>query len=454
MADDVKEFSREEAQGLMFNGAPQQAPMQAIPLTGPAIPPSVGKVDGLTKGGPVAKKIDAFPLVEKVGAANKKLQEQMVKPEAPSAIHELVDQISSNWKPLGIGALGVATAYGAARLLGGKKPIESLEGKPLTGKGPTQRIEPTFATPEETAVFKPVEQPIGPSQLAVEAQAKFGVPLSDVENHFGVKVTNIKDAEILSNNYKNSLSGAISNAPAGIPSGVNPMNALTGGTTAPVQPPAAPPMAPSIGQTVATGGNVDQAIKQTVANLVDQPTPVAPPKGMKPQYKPKKGEIGPGGYNWFASQVGPEEAAARWEQQYGKKNVPYNQVQSEYAATRYPVKPNPEGAKTGGAFGKPENIPDYIKGGASMGAMLNVAGNALGILGLGQEYKKAKKSGDWSDFGMGVANQIVGNIAPRLALPLALMTPGSTNAGEQEELARRRQMAPTISGGIAPPSFR
>ena len=111
MADDVKEFSREEAQGLMFNGAPQQAPMQTIPLTGPAIPPSVGKVDGLTKGGPVAKKIDAFPLVEKVGAANKKLQEQMVKPEAPSAIHELVDQISSNWKPLGIGALGVATAY-------------------------------------------------------------------------------------------------------------------------------------------------------------------------------------------------------------------------------------------------------------------------------------------------------------------------------------------------------
>jgi hypothetical protein len=99
-------------------------------------------------------------------------------------------------------------------------------------------------------------------------------------------------------------------------------------------------------------------------------------------------------------------------------------------------------------------VPLSQQGKASMGAMLNVAGNALGILGLGQEYKKAKKSGDWSDFGMGVANQLVSNVAPRLALPLALMTPGSTNAGEQEELARRRQMAPTISGGIAPPSFR
>ena len=282
---------------------------------------------------------------------------------------------------------------------------------------------------------------------------------------------------------------------SGIPNTVSPMNQLTGGATLPAPianavPPLAPnlggqigqfdptrigqplqdplagrgyqtpvqdigprqPVPPSISDTVATGGNVTKAVNQTVANIIDQPP--APPQGMKPQYKPKKGEIGPGGYNWFASQVGPEEAAARWEQQYGKKNVPYNQVQSEYAATRYPVKPNPESAKTGGAFGKPEHIPDYIKGGASMGAMLNVAGNALGILGLGQEYKKAKKSGDWSDFGMGVANQIVGNIAPRLALPLALMTPGSTNAGEQEELARRRQMAPTISGGIAPPSFR
>jgi hypothetical protein len=256
-------------------------------------------------------------------------------------------------------------------------------------------------------------------------------------------------------------------ATPGFPSAANPMDQLTTQPPAPQlmqpkppmgavppAPPPAPPIAPSVSQAIATGGNVDQAIKQTVATLVDQPAPVAPPEGMKPQYKPKKGEIGPGGYNWFASQVGPEEAAARWEQQYGKKNVPYSQVQSEYSATRYPAKPTPEGVKTGGAFGKPENIPEFIKGNASMGAMLNVAGNALGILGLGQEYKKAKKSGDWSDFGIGVANQLVSNVAPRLATPMALMTPGTTNAGEQEELARRRKMAPTIRGSIAPPSNR
>ena len=450
MADEAKEFSREEAQSLMFHGAPQQ------PMTTPAVqsvsnipvPPPVAVIPGAKKA-PVAKEPDAIGLVQKVSKANKELQGSIEAPKPPSSIGGLVDDITANWKPIAIGALTFATGYGAARLLGGRKSAEVSEGKPQP-KGPAARIEPTFATPEETAAFKPVEQPTAPSKLALESEAKFGVPLSDVENHFGVKVTNIKDAEILSNNYKNSLPGAVSNAPAGIPNGVNPMNRLTN----PVQPPVAPavtPPTPSVGETVATGGNVAQAIKQTVANELDA---VLPPQGMKPQYKPKKGEIGPGGYNWFASQVGPEEAPARWAEQYGEKNVPYKQVQSEYAATRYPVKPNPEGAKTGGAYGKPEHIPEFIKGGASVGGLLNVAGNALGILGLGQEYKKAKKSGDWSDFGLGLANQLIGNVAPRMAAPLALMTPGTLNADEQQQLAAYRNMAPTIDRAVPPKSRR
>ena len=235
---------------------------------------------------------------------------------------------------------------------------------------------------------------------------------------------------------------------------------LAGGGFQTPQQEIGPRVPPSAVDTLATGGTPTQIANQTAAQAIDEIRPVAtsagvaPPEGMKPQYKPKKGEIGPGGYNWFASQVGPEQAPARWAEQYGEKNVPYKQVQSEYAATRYPVKPNPEGAKTGGAFGKPEHIPEYIKGHASMAGLLNVAGNALGIAGLAQEYKKAKKSGDWSDFGMGVANQLVSNVAPRAALPLALMTPGTTNAGEQEELARRRQMAPTISRAVPPPNQR
>ena len=303
MADDVKEFSREEAQGLMFHGAPQPSMAAPVSISNIPLPPPV-KVSDSIKGSPVAKKIDSFSLVEKVGTANKKLQEQMVKPEAPSAIHELVDQISSNWKPLGIGALGVATAYGAARLLGGKKPVESLEGKPLTGKGPTQRIEPTFATPEETAVFKPVEQPIGPSQLDQDAAM--------IAKSEQAKLDKIRYAQ---------EQEAIRQARFGVPqvSDVQARNQAAefrARQLNPVPPPPPPP--PSISNAVATGGNVTQAVTQNIANDLDVLTKKE--QGMK---------------NWLLNQ-------------YGGKNEPmaheaYNQVKNILGYT--PA--YPEGSKGG-----------------------------------------------------------------------------------------------------------
>ena len=281
MAD--PEFSREEVQGTIFHGAPQQS--VAMPVeqkTAIPVPPPL-TIKSVEKSKPVANKINASALVETVGSANKQLQESIPKPEAPSAIHGLVEEISNNWKPLAVVGGLTATALVGKRLLNRKEAVTS----------PATRVEPTFATPEETATFKPIEQPTGPTKLAAESQAKFGVPLADVENHFGVKVTNIKDAEILSNNYKNSLSGAVGNAPAGVPS-VNPMDQLTTQPPAPqlIQPkppagatppaPAQIPVTPTprVGEAVATGGNVDQAIKQTVANQLDAtpvtPKPVAP----------------------------------------------------------------------------------------------------------------------------------------------------------------------------------
>jgi hypothetical protein len=289
MADDVKEFSREEAQGLMFHGAPQPSMAPPVSISNIPLPPPV-KVSDSTKGSPVAKKIDSFSLVEKVGTANKKLQEQMVKPEAPSAIHELVDQISSNWKPLGIGALGVATAYGAARLLGGKKPIESLEGKPLTSKGPTQRIEPTFATPEETAVFKPVEQPIGPSQLDQDAAM--------IAKSEQAKLDKIRYAQ---------EQEAIRQARFGVPqaSDVQARNQAAefrARQLNPVPPPPPPP--PSISNAVATGGNVTQAVTQNIANDLDVLTKKE--QGMK---------------NWLLNQYGGKNEPMAHEAYSQVKNI-------------------------------------------------------------------------------------------------------------------------------------
>lgn len=98
------------------------------------------------------------------------------------------------------------------------------------------------------------------------------------------------------------------------------------------------------------------------------------------------------------------------------------------------------------------------KGFASLSGMANLAGNALGALGLTQAYKQAKKTGDWSDFGLGAINQVVGNIAPRAAVPLALMTPSAVSSGtldspEARELFARAQAKQVGAGrGIAPPS--
>jgi len=283
MADkDTPEFSREEAQGFLFNGGPRQVVAAPVMQTTPSIPvPPPVSVKSVERGAPVAKQPDSLSLVSKVTEANKQLQASVETPKPPSAMHGLVEELSNNWKPIAVGALAAGATYGAARLLGGRKSAETPATKQPTQPA-AQRIEPTFATPEETAAFKPIDQLSAPSKLAVESEAKFGVPLSDVENHFGVKVTNIKDAEILSNNYKNSLPGAIGNAPSGVP-GANPMDQLTTQPPAPQlmqpKPPAGavapqsmatPPAAPvSVSEAVAGGVNPTQAVTQTIAQEID-----------------------------------------------------------------------------------------------------------------------------------------------------------------------------------------
>ena len=90
------------------------------------------------------------------------------------------------------------------------------------------------------------------------------------------------------------------------------------------------------------------------------------------------------------------------------------------------------------------DIPSSQKGAISVPQLLGLLGNTVGAVGLAQAYNRGQQTGDWSDFGLGAVGQILANIAPRAATPFALMSPGGLNTGEQEELARRRGMAPTI----------
>jgi len=303
MADEAREFSKDEAQSLMFHGAPQQ------PVTVPAVqsasnipvPPPVAIVPGAKKA-PVAKEPNATSLVQRVSKANKELQGSMGAPQPPSAIGGLVDDITANWKPIAIGALTGAAAYGAARLLGGRKSAEASEGKPQP-KSPATRIEPTFATPEETAAFKPVEQPIGLSQMDQDAAM-----IAKSEQAKLDKILYAQEQEAI----RQARFGApqISDVPAR-----NQAAEFRARQLNPVPP---PPPPPSMSDTVATGGNVTKAVTQNIANDLDVLTKKE--QGMK---------------NWLLNQ-------------YGGKNEPmaheaYNQVKNILGYT--PA--YPEGSKGG-----------------------------------------------------------------------------------------------------------
>ena len=496
MADEVKEFSREEAQGTLFHGAPQPSVMAPVVQRAVNIPvPPPLSVKSVEKGTPVAKQPDALSLVKRVSEAQKELQASVEAPKPPSAMGGLVDELVANWKPLAIGAGVVATGMAAKRYLGRKEPA-----------APTVKVEPSFATAEETATFKPIEQPAAPSKLALESEAKFGVPLSDVEKHFDVKITNLKDAEILSNSYKNSLpQGMIPGIPTGQPNvSSNPAGAFSQAPNYSPAPPAPQggfdparigqplqdplagrgyqtpvqdigPRAPSVGEAVATGGNVDQAIKQTVANQLD----TTAPQGMRENYKRSKTEpIGPGAFNHLANNVGLDNATKIWQEVYGQKNVPYAEYMAQYSKAagkemQGPVRPLAEGAKPGGSFGTPKYIPEYIKGSASPQALMaTAAASAIPALAAAgyQAYKGNKEKVDaelkdaWESMKSVVTMPIdvakaagKGNFGPFKDL-LMSMNPGTllmNEANKRDEAAIQRMIQAEKVGagrGIAPPS--
>jgi hypothetical protein len=509
MADDkTPEFSREEAQGLLFHGAPQPSVVEPAVQRASNIPvPPPVSIKSVEKGTPVAKAPNALSLVKTVSEANKELQQSVEAPKPPSAFGGLIDDLTANWKPLTIGAGAVITGMAAKRYLGRKDSTQ-----PTT---PTVKVEPTFATPEETATFKPVEQPAAPSKLAVESEAKFGVPLSDVEKHFDVKITNLKDAEILSNNYKNSLPGAVSNQPAGVPTIQPNVPANPAGAFA--QPSGYSQATPqqTLTQAVETGGDVDQALKTDVAKMVDQAAPPAAPvspssaikveglvrdaqgnfqypEGMSPaaiqahksfvqQYpeisanleaQGKFGMVGGGAadnslHNSYGANLRKQILNAVNQGQMGGINTNYLEninpaikaLSSEegLGKTLAELKANNPKGGIHGPLGTPATIGKagelVTKPGAVSGAV-NKGSKALLLMAMADAAKAAEKGntapakevGFDLATGYGLSKLLGGPAAAALALALGS---SGLNAGEEQELARRR-----ASRGIAPPNQR
>lgn len=193
---------------------------------------------------------------------------------------------------IGVSPLDVALYGGAAALSwqAGKKladlgiqGMSNLGGQisnTIFGKAGSSAPPPSTSTQDLMATPDVEKTPIA-NKIAAESEAKFGVPLSDVEKHFDVKITNLKDAEILSNSYKNSLSGAVSNQPAGVPTIQPNVPANPAGAFA--QPSGYSQAAPqqTLTHAVETGGDVGHALKTDVAKMVDQAAAVPPPAELR-----------------------------------------------------------------------------------------------------------------------------------------------------------------------------
>jgi hypothetical protein len=181
------------------------------------------------------------------------------------------------------------------------------------------------------------------------------------------------------------------------------------------------------------------------------------PEGMREQYaKGKKNPIGPSAFNHLANNLGLEKAKEVWEATYGKTNVPYEQYMAEYSKAagkdmQGPRQPLPEGVKPGGSFGKPQYIPEYIKGGATTSGMGAAGGAALATLLAAPSIENAIQSGKQGDTAMAASHlSNLLNLHPVTSIANALfgLSP------EELQTLRNAKQAKTVGGGrgVASPS--
>ena len=417
-----QEFSPEDADSSIYRGQPnQQVIGQQLPAmtNAPNFPGGVQRQPKPKQAQATAPSVE--DLTSSVINANKQVQENLPKPQPASAVDELVRQATSNWAsllPLAIPALG----YGIHKLMGGGDggPPPPPGGSP---KSPSDRSMSKNLQIDRT-VDIPIDSPVQPTEKpnpVAQAQQR----LADTQKAMEIK------------------------GPA--PAPIAPQ--------APVQPPE--PL--TLTEAVVTGQSPTKAIQADIAPMVEQAAPVekaalppaeksvqarvrrtaeqiaadlqaslaSAPEGELPSANKKTNKlmptdvIGQGGWHWFKGQGGDR---AEWERLYGRTNQPYSRVLSDVKGGLLSVPPPAEGKK-GGTIPREPTVPNYVKGGIKPEMALNLAGNAIGAVGLGQAFKHAQKTGDWSDFGLGLAGQILGNVAPRAGMAFGLMAPSQLATG-------------------------
>ena len=312
--------------------------------------------------------------------------------------------------PAGYVAAGGLAAEAARRVIPYLK--DRLNPPPLEQIEPTFNVEP----PVQPPVQQVVQQPVQPVQQ-----------VNPLDEHRIRKAA--AEADLAELKVQQAKSAAAPTTPKAAPTSVVPPPqpvAPTPPVAQPAQPivPTQAPAAPSFGKGTDMPLNpfttdiqkIAQVTNPTTAAMAEVATgkvpemvgPVKPPdiatrvrrtaeeiaaakaealanapEGMRPvppnsKYNKAPGEkIGVGGYTYAHGAYGPE-TQARWEEQYGKTNVPYEKVKSDISLAQ--MGPHKEGVSKEFQFSRPKYAPNYIKGAVSP-EMLNAVLNKANLAG-------------------------------------------------------------------------
>jgi hypothetical protein len=350
-----------------------------------------------------------------------------------------------------IGAGGVA-AGGAATYLLTKKP--GIKDRMI---GDTARIEPKMDVNQQgpkEPTFAP-EKPMSAkaASLAEQFQAEYGIPLSEVEQHYQVPIKDMQEARLLGGAYKANIAPA---TPAGVipsttnlttsaPIGVAPTMAMPEPTisAAPAAPAAPAPAAPVVEVPVVAA--TEAAVPPSIASTEKPAKKTGRPAAATLEPTTFRADLGPGD-NWLYNTAGPERRRAilaefnegKPVKDYKTAQEIYKKYQDKYPKDMFgPVMPIEE-AKNRGI--KPPEPYGKLGKVAKVGG---VAGLALTAAEMANAAQQAKQ-GNQAPLRESIFNLL--GMIPGLGTAFTAGTfSGGTNEGEMEELARRRQMAPAIT---------
>lgn len=369
-----------------------------------------------------------------------------------SSVKDMADRLGNDWWHLPAAAIGAA-GLGAA----GKAVYDWYSAK---SQPPATRIEPTLLEPAAPAA------PIGPRAPSPGEQV-LGTKITDPAER---RLADMYAAQQQARGIAPAAPGAVP-PPAPVPTAPAPA-AMPPAAVAPSTTPVAPaatqlPPAP-LAAPVAPAAPAAPIPTTFAGATVTEPPVAAPTAPAKP---PKTAKTAVPGIAPPEGLTAPQKSAFNYivksQKELGIKDpAQYVEFVKQVFAGQTPEMGPKGGAPVGFKekmgemkksemipLSKPErdalrargiDIPSSQRGAISVPQLLGLLGNTVGAVGLAQAYNRGQQTGDWSDFGLSAVGQILANIAPRAATPFALMSPGGLNTGEQEELARRRGMAPTI----------